>query len=308
MPSLITHYEFVKQSFPNQQSIFYLATQGPDPFFYYGYTTPFKKDIKDVRSYGTYLHEIDPIESFSFLIDYINKNKLANEREILINFTKGLLSHYILDRNCHPYIFYKTGFPLGKTIYSFYHSTFETAIDVLIEDKFKDYPSYKKILKHNNKELKIVSNMMYELSLHLSIPNIKKNSYYKSVKTMLTVNRIINSKFFGLRKALFNKFIPESTINAMSHPKLKNLDSSIDYLNISNKEWKDIVSNSSKGTDSFYDLLKHAKKDLLNGLKLFDEAFTHEINYEKLNLYFNQINHDGIKYNETMHYFDLIFK
>ncbi len=308
MPSLITHYEFVKQFFPNQKNIFYLATQGPDPFFYYGYTTPFKKDIKDVRSYGTFLHEIDPFISFTFLINYINKINNTSQKEILMNFTKGLLSHYILDRTCHPYIFYKTGFPLGKTIYSFYHSNFETTVDVILEEHFKDYPSYKKILKHKNKELKLVSNMMYELSLHLSRLNVKKNSYYHSVKTMLIVNRIINSKVFGLRKAIFNKFIPHSTINAMSHPKYKNIDKSLDYLNTSNKERKDVVTNATKGTNSFYDLMNYAKKDLSNGLKLFDEAFNGNLNEEKLNAYFNQINHDGIKFNESMHYFDLIYK
>ena len=104
-------------------------------------------------------------------------------------------------------------------------------MDVLLEKEFKDHPSYKKILKCHRKDLKIVSKMMFELSKYFNKKSLNEKSYFSSVKTMLTVSRLINSKFFGLRKKLINKFLPTNTINAMSHPKYKDIDLSIDYLN-----------------------------------------------------------------------------
>ena len=142
------------------------------------------------------------------------------------------MSHYVLDRTCHPYIFYKTGFPLKGTIFSIYHSLLETDIDVLMEENFNDKPSFKEMLKVDNKDLKLVSKMMKALADYLNKDRIDEKSYYHSVKTMLTVNRCINSKIFGFRKFIFSHLMKNSVINSMSHPKLKNLDKNIDYLNL----------------------------------------------------------------------------
>ena len=308
MPSLITHYEFSKQNFPKHKKIFYLGSQGPDPFFYYGYTTPFKSNIKDVRAFGTYLHEMDSFVSFSFLLDYAKKEEDRAKEEVLLAFIKGLMSHYVLDRTCHPYIFYKTGFPLGGTIYSFYHSILETDIDVLIEDYYKDYPSYKEILNINNEELKLVSKMMYELAKFLNQKRIDEKTYYKSVKTMLTVNRIINSKVFGFRKFIFSHLMKRSAINAMSHPKLKRLNKNIDYLNLKENEWNNVVTNEVVGKESFIDLIDKAHLDLAHVLQLIDDIYYNDLDKEPLNEFIDQIDHDGIKIGQEMKYFSLLFK
>lgn len=307
MPSLITHYEFSKQNFPTHKKMFYLGSQGPDPFFYYGYTNPFKKNIKDVRKYGTYLHDMDSFISFSFLLDYVKQVEDAEDEEILLSFVKGLMSHYVLDRTCHPYIYFKTGFPLGGTIYSFYHSLLETDIDVLIEDNFNDKPSYKEILKVDNRELKLASKMMYELAKFLNIKNITEKSYYQSVKTMLTVNRCINSKLFGFRKFIFSHFMKTSVINAMSHPKLSKLNQKIDYLNLEEKEWRNFVTGEIVGKDTFFDLIDKAYVDLAHALQTIDDIYYNDLDKEPLNEFIGQVNHNGIKPGEEMKYFSLIF-
>lgn len=308
MPSLITHYEFSKQNFPKHKKIFYLGSQGPDPFFYYGYTSPLRSNIKEVREFGTYLHEIDPFITFSFLFDYAKNEEDKGNEEILIAFIKGLMSHYVLDRTCHPYIFYKTGFPLKGTIFSIYHSLLETDIDVLVEENFNDKPSFKEMLKVDNKELKLVSKMMKALADHLNKEGVDEKSYYRSVKTMITVNRCINSKLFGFRKFIFSHFMKNTAINAMSHPKLKKLDKKIDYLNLNEEEWFNVVTNESMGKDNFFDLFDKAYIDLAHILQTIDDVYYNDLDYEPINEFIGQINHDGIKIGQKMKYFSLIFK
>ena len=308
MPSLITHYEFSKQNFPKHKKIFYLGSQGPDPFFYYGYTSPLRSNIREVREFGTYLHEIDPFITFSFLFDYAKKEEDKEKEEILIAFIKGLMSHYVLDRTCHPYIFYKTGFPLKGTIFSIYHSLLETDIDVLMEENFNDKPSFKEMLKVDKKDLKLVSKMMKALADYLNKDRVDEKSYYHSVKTMLTVNRCINSKIFGFRKFILSHLMKNSVINAMSHPKLKNLDKNIDYLNLNENEWFNVVTNESMGKDSFFDLIDKAYIDLAHVLQTIDDVYYNDLDYEPINEFIGQINHDGIKVGQKMKYYSIIFK
>lgn len=309
MPSLITHYEFSKQNFPTHKKIFYLGSQGPDPYFYYGYTTPFKKNLRKVRAFGTFLHEIDPYETFTFLLDYVKEQEDKEAQEILLSFTKGLMSHYVLDRTCHPYVFYKTGFPLKSTIYSFYHSLLETYIDVFVENHYEDYPSFKEILLVDNNELKLISLMMYELAKHYKKDDgLDEKTFYKCVHTMLTVNRCINSKLFGFRKFVFSHLFKTNVINAMSHPKYKKIDKSIDYLNLDNKEWNNFITNEVVGDDSFFDLMDKAYIDLAHILQIIDDIFYNDLSYEPIDEFIGKVNHDGVEKGKEMKYFDLIFK
>ena len=50
-----------------------------------------------------------------------------------------------------------------------------------------------------------------------------------------------------------------------------------------------------------------ARDDLLHGLNLFDRVFKEGIGETEFQDLFKGINHDGIKFNEEMHYFDLIY-
>ena len=150
--------------------------------------------------------------------------------------------------------------------------------------------------------------MMKALADHLNKEGVDEKSYYHSVKTMITVNRCINSKFFGFRKFIFSHFMKNTVINAMSHPKLKKLDKKIDYLNLNEEEWFNVVTNESMGKDSFFDLFDKAYIDLAHILQTIDDVYYNDLDYEPINEFIGQINHDGIKIGQKMKYFSLIFK
>ena len=67
MPSSLVHYIFAKSSKSEANSAYCLGSQGPDPFFYYGYTSIKAKNTKTIRQFGTFLHKIDPYKIVSFL-------------------------------------------------------------------------------------------------------------------------------------------------------------------------------------------------------------------------------------------------
>ena len=75
MPSILTHYGFNKALFDQKldflkdnEDIYLVGAQGPDPFFFYGILPWLKADnAKVVRKYGTVLHKVDPCDAFSFM-------------------------------------------------------------------------------------------------------------------------------------------------------------------------------------------------------------------------------------------------
>ena len=75
MPSSLTHYIFGKTSQKEISNAFLVGTQGPDPFFYNGYTSINAKRAKTVRNFGKFLHSIDPYKTFEFISNYINEHK-----------------------------------------------------------------------------------------------------------------------------------------------------------------------------------------------------------------------------------------
>ncbi len=302
MPSLITHYLFSETNYHPTRA-FIIGSQGPDPFFYYGYTTPWKKHIKEVRDFGTYLHNIDSYKMFKFLMEYEQKND--NESKVLLEFIKGMLSHYVLDRVCHPFIFYRTGFPLSEHRFSYNHSKYEDEMDVYYEEKLKYYPTYKEVVGINKKDLLMISKMMHELSLYLDKKYIDEKTFYRAVRTMKTANNIINSKVFGFRKFLFSHLLKRSVINTMSHPFYKKMDKSVDVENNKHEEWRNFEDNSLMGNDSIYDLFDKAKMSLDEGFKLLDNF---ENDPEKLNIFINKINHNGIKVGHEMKYYNVVYK
>ena len=80
------------------------------------------------------------------------------------------------------------------------------------------------------------------------------------------------------------------------------------YLNLNEEEWFNVVTNESMGKDSFFDLFDKAYIDLAHILQTIDDVYYNDLDYEPINEFIGQINHDGIKVGQKMKYYSIIFK
>ena len=309
MPALLTHYEFFKQVEPNADRNGFIGSQGPDPFFYYGLGVWPSHFAKEMRQFGTFLHTIDPFVTFKFLLEYIMGARDIDKKP-LIEFTKGMLSHYVLDRNSHPYIWYKSGFVTEKdndsNKYFNSHARIEAAIDVLIMDHFKDKTTTFEAVKRDKKDIKLITKMIYALGrIAYREKNIKENSYKKAIKQMHTVAKVLYSKS-GKKKAFIDKHFYSTSLSSMSEDKVENLK--LDFLNLEHTEWRNCVTNLNPSKADFYEIFEKAKKEYIKDVKVFDNVLSGKTNILEIEKLFNKIDHNGFKLNSIKVYSDYIFK
>lgn len=149
MPSMLNHWLFASDliaglsaassgagdpfasAVVEHRDIVLAGAQGPDPFFYYG-KAPLRSrpDQKEISAFGDYLHAVDPAKVFPLLASRAAEEG-PGRRRVAFAYLFGLLSHYLLDRALHPYVFYQTGFDSEGALtgrFSVDHSRFETLL------------------------------------------------------------------------------------------------------------------------------------------------------------------------------------
>lgn len=306
MPSTLTHYIFNKDLIKDDKykNIFLLAGQGADTFFFYGYNLLKRENAKKIRDFGYLIHSIDPSDLYMTMLRYAY-TKDNSEREILLNFIRGFMYHYALDRNVHPFVFFNTGFPYTNKIYNESHGKFESILDTLLLKEYKLNNSTRSVLKANKNEIKLCSKMFkYVASNLFNIDYIEDDTYYKAYKDFRFVRLIADSRF-GLKKKLFNTFLKHNSINIISQP--KKVDDNKDYLNVSNKEWRNPTSGKIE-TASLYDLFNKAREDCRIIDTILYNYKDNIVTKRKMDKFTNNINHDGRDLDGYMTYFKNIFE
>lgn len=316
MPSILTHYGFNKELYDtnnvflkDNEDIYLLGAQGPDPFFFYGLVPFLKlKNGKDIREYGSKLHKMDPSKAFSYFFEYANKSE---HKDILYAYILGAGLHYILDRKIHPYVFYKTGFSDDKKMKKIYfvdHTLFETNMDVLlINDKYKDIKVKPKesILTREDKVL-IVSEMYGKLAKEiLNISLIDEKSFYDSYKHMITIEKVLYSPH-SIKKKTIGALLKNTPVNTMMHPLKVKDDDVIDYLNLRKSEWIDPASGTIFNK-SIYDLIEEAKMTSLEWLRIVNEAYGDNIITQDIDKFTNKYIYDGYVVGEKMKKFKNVY-
>ena len=178
------------------------------------------------------------------------------------SFIFGQFAHYILDRECHPYIIYSTGFDDNGKItgpYHYLHSHFEAMIDVTLAKKYRmnyflEQPS--EIIPFDNYFLDVIDkNLVPVLSQYFVNEKIPKHIYSQKEVTE-------------------------------------------DVLNEKNEPWLDPVTGS-KRYDSFMDLFMRAY-DIIE--RCYRDLVKEGFSYDVFTRYINGLDYYGLPCKEKWVY------
>lgn len=305
MPALQTHYTFVKTAAINKDREHFgavvLGSQGPDPLFFVGQLPWIKrKNAKFANVFGSSLHHRDFSELYVAMIEYALKSE---HKELLFDFIEGILMHYVLDRNCHPYVFSVTGFDtpddekiVGK-YYMSYHTRIESAIDMIYAGENGLYKKYNKdsLATLSDADLMEISKMWYFANeATFKYEHIEPNTFYLGVKDYLSVMKFLNhARWF--KRWFVKTFVGEySSAYALIYPKdLKKRYGDIDFMNEKKESWPDPVTGETRN-ESFMELVENAKKGYLElVLPLLEKAKKGENVLEEMHIFYNGLDHDG---------------
>ena len=306
MPAALTHYIFSRDLVKNDKykDIFLLGCQGPDTLFFYGYNIKKREDKKDVNKFGFYLHSINPTDLYHKMFAYAF-SKEKEEKEMLIEFTRGFVYHYLLDRTIHPYVFYNTGFPYTKKKYNLGHGFFEGSLDTAIMTKKNCKVSNYRAIKANKKYVMACSIMLAKVANDLMQKEVlKEDTYYKAYKDFRLVRLVLDSKY-GVKKAIFNKFFDDEPINTICQP--HRIKDGIDYLNEEKRIWLNPTSGEPSD-DSVLDLFKKVELDTRIIDNIICNYKDNIVTRKKIEKLVNNINHDGKPLDSNMRFFDIIYK
>lgn len=142
MPALITHHLFGEESIDRlpqgvitsdeERIAFILGNQGPDPFFFHILTPR----VSDCTLLAQVMHRSRMSRQFACLRDGVS-HLLPRDASFGRAFALGLLSHYVLDRNAHPFV-YEQQFGIVESdseledSSSQVHAVIESDLDVLM--------------------------------------------------------------------------------------------------------------------------------------------------------------------------------
>ncbi|MCL2461148.1 MAG: zinc dependent phospholipase C family protein [Defluviitaleaceae bacterium] len=279
MPGFITHYicgEAALKSLPAEigetlygyRQLYNIGTQGPDIFFYY-FPGFLKKNMKNL---GSHMHRAN----FSgFISGMLNGMEGAgDDAGLVFSYIAGFLTHYTLDYNAHPYVYYKSGFKAegdkkSKFSYSVDHRSFETAIDVLMLKLMSgERPADKKLwqlIRTEAPEAREVSKVMSQAINNAYGCDVSEKEIYKAMKYMVNITRLLQSRR-GRRKKLMELSeeltVGEHAVSSLIHS--QSVGDGVDYLNIGRKPWNMPWDNKTAVESSFPELYNRAVAEAVN--------------------------------------------
>lgn len=298
MPRAITHYLFAmdcldeldintKKIINENFDMYLLGCQGPNFFNYYNDFSFFNN--KNISQLNALIHNKNINLFLKNMIMYSkNKESLkyvfndSNFSNICISYIYGYLTHYILDKESHPYIY-----SLQKNLRSKYkyrssialHKSIETHIDSLLLLKFKNLKPYefKDYLHINlsNHELIIFSDMYSYLVSSVYEKSISGDDIKKSFHTFKKVEKKINSSPNILSKIYLNiknKTAKNSFINNEVYSNYTHCIN--DLLNENHNKWINPFSKQ-ESSSSYLDIYKGSLSlyvDLINDLNLYFDS------------------------------------
>lgn len=301
MPAALVHFTFVKENTDPKDKYFMetaLGGQGPDIFFFYGYSFSKRENKQEVSDFGTLLHHSDISEIYAKLAMYAQKSE---QKEMLLAYLRGVLMHYILDRNLHPYIFYRSGIEVGdskeeKQRFLVAHQYFESGFDYLYSKRHKTRQNPKKCVKIKESSLREISKMWFVVADEMNYDAIRQNTFELAYEDFRFANGFLYSPL-KIKKLFFHWFKKNTSVDALSYPFTCKQAIKEDYLNENREVWKDCVTGETR-TSKVDELVEKATKEL----KIIPILLKHP-NPAAMKMFMDDIDHDGFKIGAEKKYF-----
>ncbi len=197
MPATYAHWRFgedcfqimpddIKKIVNDNRDIFNLGVHGPDIFFY---------DLthKNITSYGSKMHKLAAMDFFKNSKDIINNHE---EKEQMLAYMLGFLSHFTLDSTCHSYVERKREF--ANISHNYVESAWERHVIELdgrtpnLVDRAESLRPNKDIAKvisyffpFNQKEILRTTKCQHSIIYMLNCISIRKDKFLRTLLTKL---------------------------------------------------------------------------------------------------------------------------
>ena len=324
MPSNTTHFVFSedvynklddssKKRILKNKVVYNTFAQSHDLLFFYIFDHKNSKIIKDL---GHHAHHYETQNYLLNVIKEIKKANLENDSES-IAYLYGVITHYVLDTHCHPYIFYKTGVYRKNQKwthkYKGEHTHIEKELDAIYYKKHFNR-SYNKC--NLNKE--IIKKVTLTDKLQTLISKVYKDTYNidnvgyfmnKSIGRVRLVNSLIVHDPLGIKKGIYYtiKFLSFKKFNGLPYYSNFILKPKQTWLNEEHKEWNHPCYKEELFTYSFADLYNQSIKDALNIINEVNKVLYENKSITSLKKVIPNIDYStGIECNDehTLEYFE----
>jgi len=314
MPGFTTHYLFgestlkqlknkpAKQLIQKNRAVYNLGLQGPDIFFYCLPAYAFY-----MTNIGAVAHTTTTGKFLSYLLESRKIFKTQAEQDIARAYIMGFYGHYMLDTNCHPYVYYRSHYHGATMEYFARHVNLETDIDTFLLQNFlkrnpSEFPKYN-VIALTHLQRKVIASLLYYVykyvypQLHVSYAVM-----YSATYGMQAGNRILQDKS-GKKKVIARKAESYILGHAYLSPMIVSdtLTFYKDPLNFRHHTWINPWDRTITSTESFYDLYLKAKQSYVSVLEDLEHLF--QLSYSSveesfakdlLNLMGNKSYHSGL--------------
>ena len=298
MPSITTHHIFAtqvftklnkdtKKHFNHEKLIYTTFAQSHDYLFYYTFDL---KNAKRIRALGHNAHHNHTQNYILNIINEIKTNNLENNEQCLA-YLYGVITHYVLDSTCHPFIFYKTGiYRKGNKhskIYRGEHNRMEKDIDAIFYER-----TYHQTYNHCNLNKDIIKKPIFNNELINLINKVYKKTYnednigyfyLKSIKHTKIINTLAINDYFGIKRLLYTfiDFITNKRFGNIAAYSTYRKHPDTSLLNNDHQKWNHPSIKEKTYTYSFDDLVDIAED---KAIKIIEKINNYLFSNERSNI------------------------
>ena len=299
MPSIIVHHLFANKIYKeinNQNNnlekaklIYQTFAQSHDYlYFFKNLNFQYSKEINEL---GHIAHREKTQTYFINLIKYIKENNLQNNPDI-IAYLYGSLTHYILDANCHPFIFYKTGTYNKNNCetekYHGEHTHIEKDLDAYYfkkhyQKEYKYCNVTKDIIKKPIFSNELIKTINYAYESTYNEKNIGQ-AYLQSLKIARLIYTIIIHDRFGIKQKIYSLIdkVTKKRFGSLSSYSTHINSPNLNFLNLNHQTWNHPCFKEKTYNYSFDDLIDISYDECLTIIKQIDKVLYQNQNIESL--------------------------